>query len=80
MSHHKEWRFLRVSDDTVTRWEEAGAATSETEEAPAVSRRRNRRFQREQIGIKKCHGDESVSRFRRAARAGITADRRFLIL
>ncbi len=56
-------RLCRVSDATVKRWEEAGVLNSER---TAGGHRRFRveevaRFQREQsLGLKVCHGDESV--------------------
>lgn len=56
-------RLCRVSDATVKRWEEAGVLKSER---TAGGHRRFRveevaRFQREQsLGLKVCHGDESV--------------------
>jgi excisionase family DNA binding protein len=56
-------RLCRVSDATVKRWEDAGMLQSER---TGGGHRRFRaeevvRFQREQnLGLKKCHGDESV--------------------
>jgi len=56
-------RLCRVSDATVKRWEDAGLLRSER---TSGGHRRFRaedvvRFQREQsLGLKKCHGDESV--------------------
>ncbi len=56
-------RLCRVSDATVKRWEDAGLLHSER---TSGGHRRFRadeivRFQREQnLGLKKCHGDESV--------------------
>lgn len=56
-------RLCRVSDATVKRWEDAGLLQSER---TGGGHRRFRaeevvRFQREQnLGLKKCHGDESV--------------------
>ncbi len=70
-------RLCRVSDATVKRWEHAGLLQSER---TGGGHRRFRaeevvRFQREQnLGLKKCHGDESVvaaaARPRESRRAG----------
>jgi excisionase family DNA binding protein len=57
-------RLCRVSDATVKRWEDAGFLQSER---TSGGHRRFRadeviRFQREQnLGLKKCHGDESIT-------------------